>query len=107
MNAHFSGFIEYVLSSPLFYIWVLLLQILLCTRKRVFIGVLLPSIFIIHSFVVGFYFMAIQSFSQEEATLDDLTIRLFLFSFIPGVLLLAVFFIFNIFYRKGLSSNKK
>lgn len=100
MNPEISYFVEFVIRSPLFYIWVLVLQILLCTRKRIVLGIILPSIFFIHSLVVSFYFVSFQYFGTRNATSNGFIISLFLFSFIPGIILLSVFTISLILFRK-------
>lgn len=100
MDSSFWGFVRYAVTSPLFYIWILFLQILLSTRKNKFLGIILPSIFILYSIIVGLYFLAIQHFSELAKVSDRVIFDVFIYSFFPGIVLLGVFVIFLVFYRK-------
>ena len=85
----FEEFIRYFISSPVFYIWVIFLQLLLCTRKNKFVGIILPSIFILYSILVGLYLLALQYLSEFGKISDNLILEVFIFSFVPGIVLLG------------------
>ncbi|MGD1819177.1 MAG: hypothetical protein ACPKOI_04770 [Pleomorphochaeta sp.] len=105
MNFNFGEIIRYVLSNPLFYIWLIFLQILFCTRKNKYVGIILPSIFILYSVIVGLYFLALQNISEIGEVSNTLILEVFIFSFVPGIVLLGIFLIFQAFKKKAEKFN--
>jgi hypothetical protein len=106
MTEHITGFIEYVINSPLFYVWTFALQILLCTRKNVFIGLILPLVFLMYSLIVYTYLLATSMFFPGTGISDDILLMIVSSTLIPGFVFLGMFISFLVLYRKGLNIKK-
>ncbi len=94
-----NEFLSYILESPLFLIWVFLLQVLLCTRKKKGVGLILPILFLGHSIIFGMYLFSLGFIEEaSQSTLQTIVIAQLIAS-IPGAVLLAMYFIFKRIYH--------
>ncbi len=94
------NFLVFVFSNPLAWLWFIVLQLLLCTRKRKWFGLVLPVILTVFTLSYGLYLVAVKLIIKSwNMSYSEIGIAIS-YTLIPALVLFIIYAIIRRFKEK-------